>query len=254
MILAVDIGNTETVLGLISQDGIESHWRVSTDASLTADEVRTRIAGLFFLDGCSWEDVEQVVIASVVPSLTGAYEELAVRQTGKGPLIVGPGMKTGMPIAYENPQEVGADRITNAIAAVERYGSPVVVVDLGTATTFDVINSDGAYLGGAIAPGLETSAEALFKRAARLSAVDLEPTARAIGRNTRESLQAGLLIGHAAMIDGVVRKIWEEIGCPCTVVATGGLADVLAPLCTAIDAVDQDLTLRGLALLWSRNA
>lgn len=253
MILAVDIGNTQTVLGLISEEGTTAHWRISTEPSLTADEIRVRIAGLFLLDGVGWDAVERVVISSVVPALTAAYEDLARGATGVEPLVVGPGIKTGLPIAYENPHEIGADRIVNAIAAVERFGAPVIVVDLGTATTLDVVDASGAYLGGAIAPGLETSAGALFSRAARLSAVDLEPPVRTIGRNTRESVQAGLLMGHAALIDGLVHRIWDELGGPCAVVATGGLAARIAPLCTTVDAVDDDLTLKGLALIWKRN-
>lgn len=254
MILAVDIGNTQTVLGLIGDEGPVARWRVSTEPTLTADEIRLRIGGLFTMDGRDWDEVERVVISSVVPTLTAAYEDLAVRATGVAPLVVGPGVKTGMPIAYENPHEIGADRIVNAIAAVERFGAPVIVVDLGTATTFDVVDATGAYLGGSIAPGLETSAAALFSRAARLSAVDLEPPVHTIGRNTRESVQAGLLVGHAAMIDGLVNRTWDELGGPCTVVATGGLAARIAPLTTTIDEVDDDLTLDGLALIWRRNA
>ncbi len=254
MILAVDIGNTQTVLGLITDHGIEDRWRMATDAGLTSDEIRVKVGALLALDAHPWTDVEGVVIASVVPTLTAAYEELAERATGVPPLVVGPGVKTGLPIAYENPREVGADRIVNAVAAIEAHGAPVIVVDFGTATTLDVVDATGAYLGGAIAPGIETSAEALFRRAARLSAVDLEPPARVIGRNTRESVQAGLLIGEAAKVDGLVRRTWAELGYECPVVATGGLAERMAHLCETLDAVDVDLTLKGLALIWQRNA
>ena len=253
MILAVDIGNTQTVLGLIEDGVLAGHWRVSTDASLTADEIRVKIGGLLALDSQGWPDVERVVISSVVPALTTAYAELSERATGVAPLIVGPGVKTGLPIAYDNPHEIGADRIVNAVAAVEAYGAPVVIVDFGTATTFDVVDSSGAYVGGAIAPGVETSAEALFRRAARLSAVDLEPPQRVIGRTTRESVQSGLLFGEAAMVDGIVRRTWSELGAECPVVATGGLAGLMAPLCGTIGHVDQDLTLTGLLLIWERN-
>ncbi len=253
MILAADIGNTQTVLGLIDDGVIDIRWRVSTDATLTADEVRVKIAGLLAADGRTWADVERVVVSSVVPSLTAAYEELALRATGVAPLVVGPGVRTGMPIAYENPHEIGADRIVNAVAAVAEHGSPVIIVDFGTATTFDVVDASGAYLGGAIAAGVETSAEALFRRAARLSAVDLETPAHVIGRNTRESLQAGLLFGEAAMVDGIVRRTWAELGAECLVVATGGLAERMAPLCETIGVVDPDLTLKGLLHVWRRN-
>lgn len=254
MMLAVDIGNTQTVLGLIENGALEGRWRMSTDAMLTADEIRAKIAALLDLDGYKWQDISRVVIASVVPSLTAAYEELAVLACGCEPLVVGPGIKTGMAIAYENPREVGADRIANAVAAVEAHGAPVIVVDFGTATTLDVVDKSGAYLGGAIAAGIETSAEALFKRAARLSAVDLEVPARVIGRNTRESVQAGLLLGEALMIDGLVRRSWAELGYECPVVATGGLAGRMGPLCETVTVVDVDLTLTGLAIVASLNS
>jgi type III pantothenate kinase len=253
MILAVDIGNTQTVLGLIEDGVLAGHWRVSTDATLTADELRVKIAGLLGLDGQGWPDVECVVVSSVVPALTSAYAELAERATGRPPLVIGPGTKTGLPVAYDNPHEIGADRIVNAVAAVAAVGSPVIVVDFGTATTFDVVDPSGAYVGGAIAPGVETSASALFSRAARLSAVDLEPPQRAIGRNTRESVQAGLLLGEAAMVDGLVRRMWAELGAECPVLATGGLAGVMAPLCETVGQVDPDLTLRGLLRVWELN-
>lgn len=254
MILAVDVGNTQTVIGLIEDGAVDGHWRISTDPGLTADEIRVKIGGLLALDGHSWSDVDRVVVSSVVPVLTAAYEELAERATGVPPLVVGPGIRTGMPVKYENPQEIGADRIVNAVAAVAEYGAPVVIVDFGTATTFDVVDAEGAYVGGAIAPGVEASAEALFRRAARLAAVDLEPPSRVVGRNTRESVQSGLLLGEAAMVDGMVRRIAEEMGIEPVVIATGGLASRMAPLCSSIQVVDPDLTLKGLLLLWQRNA
>ncbi|MDZ4178367.1 MAG: type III pantothenate kinase, partial [Coriobacteriia bacterium] len=224
MILAIDVGNTQTVLGLFanvpagsnSDSGdvaaslLDAHWRISTNAALTADELRIKIGALLQAEGHDWSHVDAVVISSVVPRLTAAYEELTVAAAGVAPMVVGPGLKTGMPIRYDNPHEVGADRIVNGVAAYEKYGGPVIVVDLGTATTLDVVDADGAYLGGAIAPGVETSAEALFSKAARLSKVDLEAPASVIGRNTRASVQAGLMLGEAAMIDGLVRRIWIE--------------------------------------------
>jgi len=168
-------------------------------------------------------------------------------------MVVGPGLKTGMAIKYGNPHEVGADRIVNGVAAFEQHGGPVVIVDFGTATTIDVVDASGAYLGGAIAPGLETSAEALFSKAARLSKVDLDPPGRAIGQSTRESVQAGLLLGQACMIDGLVRRVWDELGEHTPVVMTGGLATLMAPLCETTTAVDPDLTLKGLILIYDRN-
>ena len=253
MILAVDIGNTQTVLGLVLDGRLDGSWRISTDATLTADEIRVKLGGLLALQGNSWGDVERLVIASVVPVLTVAYEQLALDATSVPPLVVGPGVKTGLRIAYDNPHEVGADRIANALAAVDAHGAPVLIVDFGTATTLDVVDASGAYLGGAIAPGVETSAEALFRRAARLSAVELEAPTRVIGRTTRESVQAGLVLGEALMVDGLVRRAWTEIDSECPVVATGGLAGRMAPLCETVTDVDPDLTLKGLMLVWERN-
>lgn len=253
MILGIDVGNTQTVLGLFDGDELDGHWRIATDASMTADELRVKVGGLLELEGVSFADVERVILSSVVPALTDQYEAMAERATGTPPMVVGPGIKTGMPIRYDDPREVGADRIVNAVAALEAYGAPVVIVDFGTATTFDVVDASGAYIGGAIAPGVETSADALFSRAARLARVDLEPPVRVIGRNTTESVQAGLLLGEAAMVDGLVRRIHAELGGPCRVVATGGLATRMAPLCETIDEVDSDLTLKGLLVLYRRN-
>ena len=253
MILAVDIGNTQTELGLYEDGALGGHWRISTEATLTADELRLRIGGLLGLDGLGWDSIDRVVVSSVVPALTVAYEEMSMRATGRAPMVVGPGVKTGMPIRYDNPHEVGADRIVNGVAAFAALGGPVVVVDFGTATTLDVIDAEGAYLGGAIAPGVETSAEALFSRAARLAKVDLEPPTRVIGTNTRASVQAGLLLGEAAMVDGLVRRIWDELGGECPVIATGGLAERMMPLCDTIGHVDADLTLKGLIAIYGRN-
>lgn len=253
MILAVDVGNTQTVLGLFAEGVLDGHWRISTNPLSTADELKVTVGALLDAEGHGWSHLERVVIASVVPRLTAAYEELAMAATGSQPMIVGPGLKSGMQIRYDNPHEVGADRIVNALAAYEAFGGPVIVVDFGTATTLDVIDADGAYLGGAIAPGIETSAEALFSKAARLSKVDLEAPERAIGTNTRASLQAGLVLGEAAKIDGLVRRIWDELGTESAVVATGGLAERLAPLCETVGHVDADLTLKGLILIYEHN-
>jgi type III pantothenate kinase len=252
VLFAVDVGNTQSVLGLFEGTELVGHWRISTNSALTGDELRVKVLGLLGLEGFSWDDVEHVIIASVVPRLTPEWEETA-RTFGCDVLTVGPGLKTGMPIRYDNPREVGADRIVNGVAAFERFGGPLVVVDFGTATTIDVIAEDGGYLGGAIAPGVETSAEALFTKAARLSKVDLEAPARVIGTNTRESVQAGLLLGEAAMVDGLVRRVWGELGRQTEVVATGGLAERMGPLCETIGHVDLNLTLEGLRLIYDRN-
>ncbi len=253
MLLAVDVGNTQTVLGLFEGETLRGHWRMSTNPATTADELRAAVSALLALDALTWSEVSEIILASVVPRMTAAWEELAEKTGVPDPLIVGPGLKTGMRIKYDNPHEVGADRIVNGVAAVERFGGPVIVVDFGTATTVDVIDSEGAYLGGAIAPGVETSAEALFSKAARLSKVDLEAPLAAIGTNTRASVQAGLMLGEAAMVDGLVRRVWSELGTETTVIATGGLAPRMAPLCETIGYVDEDLTLTGLRIIRDRN-
>lgn len=254
MMLAVDVGNTQTVVGLFDGRALVGHWRLSSDASDTADEIVIKVDALLGVPGHAWSTVEQVVISSVVPRLTDAWSEACTKACGREPMVVGPGLKTGMPIRYDNPHEVGADRIVNGIAAYQAFGGPVLVVDFGTATTIDVVDADGAYLGGAIAPGLETSAEALFRKAARLSTVDLVDPGQAIGRNTRASVQAGLLLGEAAKVDGLVRRSWTELGTETRVVATGGLAERMAGMCETITDVDPDLTLKGLLIVCERNS
>jgi type III pantothenate kinase len=254
MILAIDVGNTQTVLGLFEGETLDGHWRISTDATLTADELRVKIGGLLTAEGRSWSDVRRLIVSSVVPKLSDAYDEMARDATGVAPMTVGPGLKTGLQVRYDNPHEVGADRIVNAVAAMARFGTPVVIVDFGTATTIDVVDASGAYIGGAIAPGLETSAEALFSKAARLSKVDLEDPGMVIGRNTRASVQAGLVIGEAVRVDGLVRRAWAELGGETPVVATGGLAERISPLCETVTEVVPDLTLEGLIAVYRLNA
>jgi type III pantothenate kinase len=253
VLFAVDVGNTQSVLGLFDGAKLVGHWRISTNASLTGDELRVKVAGLLSLSGYSWDGIDHVILASVVPRLTSAWEEVAKLGCECDVMVIGPGLKTGMPIRYDNPHEVGADRIVNGVAAFERFGGPVVIVDFGTATTIDVIAEDGSYLGGAIAPGVETSAEALFSKAARLSKVDLEAPSKVIGTNTRTSIQAGLMLGEAAMVDGLVRRVWSELGAQATVIATGGLAERMGPICETIEHVDMDLTLEGLRIVYDRN-
>jgi len=254
VLFAVDVGNTQSVLGLFQGAELTGHWRISTNAALTGDELRVKVAGLLSLSGFSWDDVDHVILASVVPPLTAAWEDVARTGGECDVMVVGPGLKTGMPIRYDNPHEVGADRIVNGVAAFERLGGPVIIVDFGTATTIDVVAEDGAYLGGAIAAGVETSAEALFTKAARLSKVDLEAPTKVIGTNTRASVQAGLMLGEAAMVDGLVRRVWSELGAEAAVIATGGLAERMGPLCETIGHVDLDLTLEGLRIIYDRNA
>jgi type III pantothenate kinase len=253
MILAVDVGNTQTVVGLFDEDRLAAHWRVSSEPSITADELAVKLTGLLEMAGFTRGDVNHLIVGSVVPRLTDAWVEVAFALTGEDALVVGPGLRTGLPIRYDNPHEVGADRIVNGVAAIADFGAPVLVVDFGTATTIDVIDADGGYLGGTIAPGLETSAEALFSKAARLSTVDLQDPGAVIGHNTRSSVQAGLVLGQAAMVDGLVRRTWAELGRETRVVATGGLAERMSALCETITDVDADLTLKGLLIVYRRN-
>jgi len=253
MILAVDVGNTQTVVGLFDAERLVAHWRIASDASTTPDELVIKVDALLGVPGHAWSIVERVIIASVVPRLTDAWNDASLKATAREPMVVGPGLKTGLPIRSDNPHEVGADRIVNGVAALAAYGAPVLIVDFGTATTIDVIDATGAYLGGVIAPGVETSAEALFAKAARLSKVDLLDPGTVIGRNTRQSVQAGLIIGGAVMVDGLVRRIWVELGHETPVVATGGLAHRMSAICETLTDVDADLTLKGLMMVYERN-
>lgn len=249
MLLAVDIGNTQTVLGLFEGERVARVWRIATDTSRTPDEVAALVANLFNLEFGQQPAVETVIVASVVPSLTDAFNDLSTALSGRPPLVVGPGLKTGLKIGLDNPHEVGADRIANAVAAKELVGTPSIVVDFGTATNIDVVSGDGTYVGGVISPGLETSATALFSHAARLASIDLEFPAGALGRNTRSAVQSGLMFGEAAKVDGLLRAIWGELGYETPVVATGGLATTLAPRCATVTSTDSDLTITGLRLI-----
>lgn len=254
MLLAVDVGNTQTAVGLFDGAELAEHWRISTRRDETSDQLFVVTADLMRLAGRAPSDVDSGVIASVVPELTSAYTAMFDRHFELQPLVVGPGISTGLPILYDSPQEVGADRIANAVAALDRVGpGPLIVLDFGTATTFDVVSAKGEYLGGVIAPGLEISADALFGAAARLSHVELVPPESAIGRTTRGAVQSGLLFGHAGMVDGIVRRMCAELGANPPVMATGGLADLIVPLCETVTDQDPLLTLKGLYLLWRRN-
>lgn len=249
MLLTVDIGNTQTVLGLFEGAEIREVWRIATTTDRTPDEVAVLVDDLFRMRGLSGTDVDAVIVASVVPSMTAAFDPVARAFTGAPALSVGPGLKTGLAIELDNPHEVGADRIANAVAAKELYGAPAIVVDFGTATNIDVVSRAGTYMGGVISPGLETSATALFSRAARLSAIDLEFPESPLGRSTRTAVQSGLMYGEASKVDGLVRAIWADLGYETPVIATGGLAQTIAPRCATVTAVDPDLTIRGLQLI-----
>ena len=249
MLLAVDVGNTQTALGLYEGDELGDHWRLATEAQRTADELGVLLAGMLDLDA-----IDGLCLASTVPTLVREWERLAARWTHASLLIVGPGVKTGIPIRYDDPREVGPDRIANAVAAKERYGAPVIVVDFGTSTNFDVVSSAGEYVGGVLAPGIEISMEALFARAARLVKVDYAEPPSVIGKTTVGGLQSGLVYGFAGQVDGIVAAIRRELEAPDTpVVATGGLAELIAPHSTTIAAVDPFLTLDGLRLVWELN-
>lgn len=252
MLLAVDTGNTNTVLGLFEGARLLADWRLPTRKDTTADELGVMLRALFREAGLEPGDVTGMIVSSVVPDLRGVLARAGSVYFGVEPLFVEPGVRTGMAILIENPHEVGADRIVNAVAAVARYGAPVIVLDFGTATTFDVVGAKGEYLGGVIAPGPAISADALFQRAARLSRVDVRKPPRVIGRTTHDSVQAGLFHGYVALVEGLVRRVRAELGVDAPVVATGGLAATFAAE-LSLDAVDPGLTLEGLRLVWEKN-
>ena len=252
-LIAVDVGNSETVVGLLHQRAVLKYWRL-TSGRLTADEVRLQLDALLRDAGLAANDKPGAVLCSVAPSLTLPWLAALEQRSGAAPIEVNAQTARSLPIRYHDRSAVGADRIANAIAARGFYGTPAIVVDLGTATTFDCVSQQGAYLGGVIAPGVITSAEELFRRAARIPRVELRRPARALGRTTEESLQAGVVFGHAGQVDVLVRRLALEMKGTPHVIATGGLAKVIAPECETVNVVDETLTLRGMALLWEENA
>jgi len=248
VLLAVDVGNTQTVLGLYRNDELAEHWRLATERSTTADELGVLLSGLLDFDV-----VEGICLACTVPVLVREWEALAEKWAHAPMLVVGPGVRTGIQLRYDDPRELGPDRIVNSVAARERYGAPVVVVDFGTSTNFDVVSPAGEYVGGVLAPGIEISMEALFARAARLVKVDYAVPAAVIGKTTVAALQSGLVYGFAGQVDGIVERIRDELGVEAPAVATGGLADIVAPHSRTIERVDPFLTLEGLRLVWELN-
>ena len=257
MLLAIDVGNTNIVLGVFDGADLIQGWRLQTIRERTSDELGLLVDGLFARSRIERVQIRGVIIGSVVPPLTNTVRDMAQRYFGVSALIVEPGINTSMPILYENPSEVGADRIVNGIAAYERFGRdaarPMVVVDFGTATTLDAITAKGEYLGGAICPGVQISADALFQRAARLPRIDVRKPSRVIGRTTVGAMESGLFWGYVGMVEGLVRRMSDELGGRALCIATGGLAGMIAPETSLIQHVDPDLTLHGLRLVWERN-
>lgn len=252
-LLAIDVGNTQTLAGVYHGERLLHEWRVSTERTATADELAAAHDQIMRLRGGSLDELDALIVASVVPTLTVGYRDLADKYLGVEAVVVGPGVKTGMPLLIDNPRELGADRLVNAVAAYHHHGGPAIVVDFGTATNVDVVSAAGEYLGGVIAPGVHTSLEALASRAARLVTVDLVPPERLIGRSTVEAMRSGLVLGTVAMVDGLVVRARAEVGEDATVIATGGLAELVHPLSEQIDLYEPLLTLEGLRLVHDLN-
>ncbi len=253
MLLVVDVGNTQTHFGAFRDSELLEHWRFATVRQSTADQLGAALRNLLGLRGLGFEDLEASIISSTVPQLEPEWTEMASRYLGHEMHAVGPGTRTGMAIRYDNPREIGADRLVNAIAIRERFGGPAVCVDFGTATTFDVISANGDYLGGALMTGIEISLEALTERGARLPKVDLAPPRSVIAKNTIDAIRSGVVYGYAGAIDAILRRVYQELGAPASAIATGGLAHLVVPFTEELSEIDDLLTLTGLRLLHERN-
>ena len=254
MLFCIDIGNTNTVLGLCDEEKILHHWRIRTEHQATADEIGIAVNNLFHTAGVRLKDVKDIIISCVVPPLTNTFYEFSRRYFNVEPMIVGPGLDTGMPVRYDNPDEVGADRIVNAVGAYEEYHGPLIIVDFGTATTFDYISGEGEYIGGAIAPGVLISCEALFQKASKLPKVEIFMRPKGvIARDTVSSMNVGIIYGYAGLVDGIVNRMKKERTEKATVVATGGLATVICDFSETIDVIEEFLTLKGLMSIARKN-
>jgi type III pantothenate kinase len=253
MLLAIDVGNTQTHVGTFDGESLVEHWRLATDAEATADQLAVTVSGLLRLGGIGFDAIGGSIVSTVVPQLGPEYSRMCERNLSAECLMVGPSLKTGMAIKIDNPRELGADRLVNAVAAYDRVAGACVAVDFGTSSNFDVVSAQGEYLGGVIAPGVEISMDALTERTAKLPRIDLSEPEGAIGKNTQACIQAGVVYGFAGLIDGIDRRLAAELGGDVRFIATGGLAGAIVPFCDTIDEVDDKLTLTGLRLIFERN-